>query len=120
MSNLPATLEQRVKDRINETIADLIPPDELARLVEMQVNHFRRDLLNEAIKNEVAKHFTEAIRLELGKPDYQPKWDQYGRQGASEAVQKIITDGAGSILAGLIGGAVHQTIYNLQSNLPRY
>jgi hypothetical protein len=120
MSNLPATFQQRVQERISETIADLIPAEDLAKMVADQVAHFQRNALPELIKAEITKQLAEAIKAEFSKDEYKPVYGQFSCPGASEAVKKIITESAGVILTNMIGGAVQQTIYAMQSNLPRY
>lgn len=114
MSGQVATLEQRVKERVQETIANLIPDDELARLVEAQVQHFRANKLQELIQNAIRDKFSEAIRAEFSKPEWAPTWSQFGGVGASEAVKQIIEQSAGAILSNIIGSAVHMTLSQMQ------
>lgn len=120
MSNLPATFEQRVKERISETIADLIPPDELSALVRGQVAHFQRNTLPELIKQSIQAQYAAALKAELQKPEYLPQWTAGGTQMAGEAIQKIITENAGQMLSSLVGSMVRQTVYQMQQNMPRY
>lgn len=120
MSQLPATFEQRVRERITETIADLIPPEELAKQVEAQVAHFKQQYLPKLIEQSIREQFAEAIRAEFAKPEYQPTWTSAGSMGASQAVKKLITDNGGDLLAGMIGSMVQQTIYSLQQQAARF
>lgn len=114
------TFEQRVKERIDETIASLIPDEELARLVEAQVAHFRAHKLNEMILKELHEKMALAVRAELAKPEYQSFWDTNGNRGASMAVTKLIEENAGAMLVSMMGGMVQMTISQMQSNMPRY
>jgi hypothetical protein len=119
MSNLPATFEQRVKERISETIADLIPAEELDQLVKAQVAHFQRTELPEMIKTLIRAQFQAAINAEFEKGEYKGIWQSNGHLGASEAVSKIIQENAGAVLQSLIGGMVQMTIQQMQNNVPR-
>lgn len=120
MSNtLPATFEQRVKERISETIADLVPAEDLARLVAAQVAHFQGKELPELIKKEIHAQLAAAIRAEFSKPEYLGMWANNGTLGASEAVKEVITANMGAVLTSLVGGMVQMTVQQMQSNMPR-
>lgn len=119
MSNLPATFEQRVKERITGAIADMIPEEDLTAMVKAQVERFRRVELPELIKNQISAQFTAAIKAEFAKPGYMPVWQQHGSMGASTAVKKIIEENASAVLSSLVGGMVQATIQQMQSNMPR-
>jgi predicted component of type VI protein secretion system len=103
-SSLPATLEQRVKERVQDTIASLLPDDELARLVEAQVAHFRAHSLNEMIRKNIAEMFDAAIKEALKGPEFCETWNpQVGQSAASKVVRQVITESAGDILTAMIG-----------------
>jgi hypothetical protein len=89
MSNLPATFEQRVRERINDSIADLIPSSELEELIKSQVSKFRQADLPEMIRAEIRTQFATAIKAEFTKAEYAPTWAQHGGMAGSEAVRKI-------------------------------
>lgn len=120
MSNVPATFAERVKERINEQIVDLIPQDELTRLVETQIAHFKHKELPGLIDAEIRAEVTKAIKVEFQKSEYQGIWDSMGGYGASEAVKKLITENGGAILSSMIGSMVHQVVCSMQNNMPRY
>jgi len=119
MSNLPATFEQKVKERISETIVDLIPAAELDELVKSHVAHFQTKELPEMIRTEIRAQFSAAIKAEFEKGEYRAVWTQNGQLGASEAVRAIIEQNAGVVLQSLIGGMVQATIAQMQHNMPR-
>lgn len=114
--NAVVTLEQRVKERINDTIADLLPADEIERLVSLQTQHFMQLKLNELIKTEIEAKMKEAIKACINSPEYNEKWDNCGMYGASEAVKKIITENAADILANMIGGISSQVVMTMRNN----
>lgn len=121
MSNtLPATFEQRVKERISETIADLIPAEELDALVKAQVAHFQREELPKMIKAEITEQFKAAIKAEFAKPEYQPTWGKHGGMGASQAVKTLIEENASAVLNSLIGGMVQMTVQSMSNGMARY
>jgi hypothetical protein len=119
MNNI-VTFEQRVRERISGTIADMVPPEELEQLVKSQVERFQRSELPDLILKTIRERYMAALRDELDKPEYKPQWTDGGGQVAGMAIQKIITENAGQMLASLVGSMVQQTMYQMQSNLPRY
>lgn len=114
MSGQIATLEQRVKERVQETIANLIPEDELGRLVEEQVAHFRRNKLQEMIANQIREQFEAVVKEELKKPEYQETWGM-GGPAASAIVQQVIKESAGDILNAMIGMHAQQIVNRMRT-----
>lgn len=119
-NTLPATFEQRVKERISGAIADLIPEQDLDVLVRLQLEHFQRTALPELIKAEITAQLMIAIKEEFKKPEYQGRWAHHAGMGASEAVKKIIEENAGAMLSSMMGSMVQMTVNNMMSNMPRY
>jgi Txe/YoeB family toxin of Txe-Axe toxin-antitoxin module len=108
-----ATLEQRVKDQVQGAIANLIPDDELSRLVEAQVQHFRANKLQELIQGQIRAKFEEVVKAELLKPEYSETWSN-GQMAASEIVKQVITESAGDILNSMIGMHAQQIINRMR------
>ena len=121
---VPIRFEDRVKEKIDVAISDLLPPEELAELVKQQVAHFRREHLPKLVQEEIRAQLQAAIRKELEKPEYGATWDSYGNAGAGEAVKKLLVGAAPMILEGLIGGVVatlvNQLKYQLQQGNQRF
>lgn len=117
--NAVVTFEQRVKARISEVAADLIPPEALDSMVTAQVAHFQREELPKMIKAAITEQYRLAVVAELAKPEYQHHWDIGGGYAASEAVAKIITENAADILANMIGGMAQNVVNQMRSNMPR-
>lgn len=114
MSNtLPATFEQRVKERITSTIADLVPEADLDTLIRAQLLHFQREELPKLIKAEIENQLRTAIKAEFAKPEYASTWSHFGGYGAGEAVKKLIEENAGAILNNMIGGMVQMAVQNM-------
>jgi hypothetical protein len=114
--NQVVTFEQRVKERLRENFMDLIPDEQLQTLVDREVADFRARVLPKLIQDELTEKYKAAIREELAKPEYQQQWAQGGQWAAAEMVKKIVTENAGSILAGLVSNTVQQAIFQMQSS----
>lgn len=112
--------EDAVKDRLKGIVAELIPEDRWHAIVESTVQKFEREDLPALVRKELTAMYAAKINAELSTQEWQTKYDTTGRAIASDMVQKLLIDSAPLVLAGLIGGAVQQTVYNLQSNLRSY
>lgn len=120
MSNDMIKFEDAVKDRIKSIVGELIPEDRWQAIVASTVAKFERDDLPALVRTELTKMYGEKIRAELNGSEWQAKWDNSGNAVASEMVKKLLIDSAPLVLANMIGGAVQQTILNLQQNLRSY
>lgn len=113
MSNLPTTFAERVRERITEQIADLIPPEELTNLIEIRIADFKHRELPKLIDDEIRTMLSSAIKSQFTKPEYQAQWDGYGSQGASEMTLHMIEANAPRVLSAMIGSAVQQAMYSI-------
>jgi hypothetical protein len=118
--NQVVTFEQRVKARVSEVAAELIPADDLDLLVRAQVAHFQHEELPKMIKDAIRAEYAKVLLAEFSKPEYAPTWNTAGGQMLGEAVQKIITENAGQMMASLVGSMVQQTMYAMQSTATRF
>jgi hypothetical protein len=114
------TFESRVKEKLKDTIADLIPEKDLNKLVAASLESFKNKDLPDLIKKELNAHFTELIRKEFAKPEYAGNFNQQTQTFTSEAVKKLITENANLILANIISGAAYVAVQQMQNNIPRY
>lgn len=116
---LPSTFVDRVKERVNEHIAGLVPDEELDKLVRLQVEHFQREELPKLIKAEISAYLGAAVKAELAKDAYRSIWNSNGTTGASMAVKKLIEENASSILQSMIGSMCQVTVQQMHNNMPR-
>lgn len=114
--NAVVTFEDSVKERLKSIVADLIPEERWDGIVRATVQDFEKNDLPKLLKNELTEQYKKAIAAEFAKPEWQATWNN-GGQGASEALQRLLVEAAPLVLASMIGGAVQQVAYNLQSAL---
>jgi hypothetical protein len=72
------------------------------------------------IKTAIRDEFARALNVELAKPEYRPMISDARSEMAGEAIRKIVTENAGQMMASMVGSMIQQTMYQMQSNLPRY
>lgn len=112
--NAVVSFEDSVKQRLKTIVADLIPEDRWDAIVRATVQDFERNDLPKLVKAELSEQYKKAIAAEFAKPEWVPTWSNAGRQGASEALQKLLIEAAPMVLASMIGGAVEQVSCNLR------
>jgi hypothetical protein len=119
MSDQIVRFEDRVKERMKEIVADLIPDDKWGAIVSATVSEFERVDLPNLVKAELTQKYKQLIQDEFKKPEWQQRFNG-SIPIASEMVQKLILESAPLILAGMIGGYTQQVVYDLQNKIQRY
>lgn len=117
--NAVVTFEQRVKARISEVAAELIPPEALDAMVSAQVAHFQREELPKLIKAEIQAMYVTALKVELAKPEYAAKWNAAGTMVAGDAIIELIESHGGGMLTSMVSMLVQQTLYSMQQGAQR-
>jgi hypothetical protein len=115
-NNVPMTLEQSVKARINETIGSLIPDETLTEMVKAQTNHFVRNELPDLVKRLIREQAEQAVKAEFAKPEYQTQWTHTGGYVAGEAIQKLVKENMGEIFTNMISGMVSLAVGAMRGN----
>lgn len=123
-TSLPATLEARVREKIDVALSEFIPPEDLERLVKARVQSIMNNELPALITEQIKAKLIEQIKESLNSPDLRSGWGQYGMETTSKMVEKVIIDSAPLILARITGGitqhVVEQLKYAVQSGTLRF
>lgn len=119
MSNLPTTIQDSIKERIKSIVGELIPEETYNAIVTATVKEFMQVDLPKLVKYELAAEYRKRISSELATPEWQQKYGACGPE-ASEAVKKIIIEAAPMILAGMMGFAAQQVIFQFQNQTQQY
>lgn len=120
---LPTSFQERVSARITETIADLIPQDDIDRLVQARIATFMEKDLPDMIREELRKQYGEMVKSEVQVllSQYRIDWDGVGqRHEPRDALAEIIKGVAPDIIASVLGNFICMSINNIRSSLPRY
>jgi len=119
MSDQIVKFEDKVKERMKEIVADLIPDDKWEAIVSATVSEFEKVDLPKLVKAELTEKYKLLIQAEFQKPEWQQRWSG-NLPVASEMVQKLLVESAPLILANMIGGVTQQVMYDLQAKIQRY
>jgi hypothetical protein len=115
-NNVPMTLEQSVKAKINETIGSLIPDETLTAMVQAQTTLFVRNELPDLVKRLIREQAEQAVKAEFAKPEYQTQWTHTGGYVAGEAIQKLVKENMGEIFNSMISGMVSLAVGAMRGN----
>lgn len=117
-----ASVQEKVKDRIQTAFLDLIPPEMWDQMVSQHINDFVKTDLPRLVKEEGEKLFRKVLAEEFNKPEWRENWG-YGTSvlgpQASAMVKDIVVQCAPELVAGLFGGAVHGIVMQIRNAAPR-
>lgn len=117
MSTEVQTFEQRVRDKLKKDIADLIPEEQLSKIVQIEMSEFLKTDLPKMIKAMLAEEIKEAINREMRKPQWVGQYNDLARQNVSEQVTKIITENAALMMTSMMAGVSSQLVTDLRYRL---
>lgn len=117
------SVQEKVKDRIQATFMDLLPPELFEGMVQQHLNEFTAKTLPELVKTEATLRLKKQIEAEFNKPAWRGVWDNainaYG-EGPSAAVTKIVQEAAPLLVAQLFGNMVQRIVMDLRSGQRTY
>lgn len=132
MSNLPVSLSDLVRDRIQKDFVSLIPEENWKELVEGTIkiftqkkdrghrgnDNFRQTSdLEELILADLTERTKVIIKAELSKSEYQSMWDGMGQQVASEVVQQLCEKHGQRIFTHMIGTMVSNVMQSMRHGM---
>lgn len=116
-NDLPASIQDTIKERLKSIVGELIPDEAYNAIVQKAVHDFRTVDLPKLVKEELTAQYKIKIAEELNSPEWQAFWDCSGRGQASVAVKDMIIESAPLILANMIGAGAQQVMSNLKYQL---
>lgn len=112
--NVPAQITDMVRERIKLMLGDMIPDETWKKIVQETTGAFIYKDLPELVRAELRAYFTEQLRAEFAKPEWQSKWVVGMHPQASELVRKIMTENAHEILASLMSTMAQNVVLQIQ------
>lgn len=110
------TFEARVKEKLKESIADLIPQEKLDAIVAATTAEFMTKDLPALIKAELTAQYKDAIKAEFTKPEWQTVWEN-GQMTGSPALKQLLVEAAPLVLASMVAGASQSVLHQFQQSL---
>lgn len=114
-----ASVQEKVRERIQATFAELIPQELWEGLVRAELEAMTKKLIPELVQQMARERLANIVRAEFSKPEWQGKWDYSGsgqyRTLGSEMVTEIVKAAAPEFVAALMGGLVQTMVQDLRS-----
>jgi hypothetical protein len=114
-----ATVQEKVKERIQASFMDLIPPELWEGMVEQHLREFTRDVLPKLVKDEAEKRVRGLLAEEFKKPEWQDRWD-FGNHQASDMLTSILKEVAPHLVAAMFGSLAANIVADIRNNPNRY
>lgn len=121
MNTPPATLasiQEKVRERIQASFMDLIPPELWEGMVSAELHRFTREELPKLVVEQAKAKALELLKVELAKPEWAERWGMHGID-PSPMVAEVVRQAAPDLVAALFGGLVQQLVVqarNMQSH----
>ena len=110
-----ATFENKVKEKLLDSIAGLMPEEQISDLVKKQHEHFINTYLPELIKRELTAMYKQILDGQLRTVESY-SWIN-GRIEASEPVKEILTNAAPEIFSQMFGEMMQIQLTNFKNQL---
>lgn len=123
LSTTLASVQEKVRERIQASFVDLIPEEVWAGMVKKEIEHITEVALPRLAVEEAEKVLREMIRKELGGPAWREYWDQHGHTlgpKASAMVTEAVKDAAPELVAALFGRFAQGIVMDLRNNIQRW
>lgn len=124
-------LMDAVRDRIKAEFIGLIPEDAWKAMVAAEVKKFfeakpspgyyeNRNMpsdFQKTVWDELEKETRARMKTFLSSPEWNTRWEGDGKKDVSEAVEKIVVEKSGDILAAILKGAIQSTVEEMRRRI---
>ena len=114
-NNLPVAFADRVKAKINESITNLLPEEDISRMVDAQINAFMRDEFQKMILSNIREVAQKQIKEALSSAEYSGMWNGY-KQGVPELIADVMKKHSSEIFADMFGNMAMMVVNNMRNN----
>jgi hypothetical protein len=113
-----ASVQERVKSRIQETFMDLLPPELFESLVKQALHDFTKNDLPKLVKAAAEDRLKKLLREEFEKPEWRDTWTGDSAWKPSEMLGQVLRDAAPDMVAAMFGGVAVQMVQQLRNMNP--
>ena len=113
-----ASVQEKVKERIQASFMDLIPPEMWEGMVDQHLREFTRDMLPKLVKDEAEKRLREMLKAEFEKPQWREQW-MGSNPVPSEFLADVLKQAAPDLVNALFSRVAMDTVQmirNMNSN----
>lgn len=114
------TFEQKVKERLDSIILDLLPQERMEEMVKAAIVKFEKDTLPKVIEDIVRTRVNAVAQQALSGSDFfSQTWTVMGPE-AGPVLQKYMIDAAPLMFAKMMSFAAAQALQDLKNQMQRY
>lgn len=110
-----ASVQERVRERIQASFVDLIPPELWDEMVRKELGNFTHNMLPELVKKAASEKLLELLKEELNKPEWRERWGSNGQPGVSDMVGKVLREAAPSFVEAWMGNYAQQLVQSIRN-----
>lgn len=112
-----ASVQEKVRQRIQETFTDLIPAELWQSMVSAEIERFTKQELPQLVKQQAKEHLFEMVKAELASPMWADRWSGRNTLGPdpSPMITSIIKECAPDLVAALFGSLGQQIVQNIRN-----
>lgn len=109
-----ASIQDKVKARIQDTFMDLLPDEMFHGLVQTELDRFTKVELPKLVQELARDRLKELILAEFKKPEWAETWDG-NHNKASVLVSTIVKELAPELVVAMFGNMVQSTVNNMRN-----
>lgn len=126
----PLNYVDKLRDRMRQTMVDLIPDDQWNAMISSEIKLFFEDVsqtswntgrsmpapspLRSAIRSVLEEDAKKRVQEMINGPEWTSHWDSNGKESAGQKVVDVVKQYGAEIMGKWIEGAVQQVINNLR------
>lgn len=128
----PSTLAEKVRDRIRNSIADLIPDDAWSTLIKKEVdvffapkqetshNKYQPSTISELVRRELHDEIKIRLKEFFQSAEWKEQWTNdlggggNGRYAASEAMKKIVLENSTAIISAILADGMQSVLMSMR------
>lgn len=110
-----ASVQERVRERIQATFVDLIPPELWDEMVNRELESFKRTVLPELVKKAAGEKCLELLKAELNQPEWAAEYANNGAMRAGPLVATLLREAAPSFVEAWMGNYAQQLVLAIRN-----
>lgn len=117
MANELATLEERISEKIGQSLIEVIPQEQWDQLMNKQIHKFMNEDAPKIIQRQLEKLLMQNVEHRLSLMSMSTDWNEVTQQNTNKMVESFIKNGAAEFFAAMMAPAVSAGIQNLRSEV---
>ena len=117
MSNELQTLNERISEKVGETLVDLIPAEKWQQIVDREIAKFENVDAPKIIQSMLEEKLKASVTAEIDRYTVGDEWNEAISMYVSSALKQFIGESSGVIMAGMLSPAMTMVMQDLRSRI---